>query len=1196
MANVDSRTKHRYCSSSKWIGCCVYSSMFYGCSNAQFGSVIVPTNEKLLLLNSSFEHCSVTHSPQNGTENAYSSGDVIASSVIFSDLSSSTTVGLAMRLSRNATLRATNCSFLNVNSSLVNEGLYGGAVSHIGNGFHFSYGCNYSNCSAGYAGGVNISQMDQYLPTIMFFIALQAIMQLGWDATDCGCDISSWGNKIYDEKVIFDSFVSSYSASTQPWRVTIGWTDRSEWLPLFPETAPYVFVSSIFGDDNKENCGFGGIPCETIRKGMLKRTNSQPLIVEEGSYIHNEIAVSSTNVTLRGEDPETSTLISSNTGEGKALLDVTVGYLSISSFTVIHSNKNSNPGSAVLRMRGNGKIEISDSIFRGEEAGSVASTTSMIILEGGETTMSSVSFSLFTSMRQLISFSTPSQLSVKSVVFDSVRRTVGNGAIFEGRLMNNEICEMNNMTFSGCECSEGNGGGIWMELERGSIFFVGNTSDGSGTVVFSGCEAKQKSASDLCGCGGGIYLWVGDETDTFALKRVRFNDCKASKGNNVFVNASRLIGLVNTTTIGFNLSLSDFDCARGSERSTTGDGFWIPLVVYLWSNLTTFAHVGGTEGADFSRCGFAENPCETIGQAVSVRFEEKNRHIELHTPFILKEELNLKGYEWMIMASLNGMSIALEQEGTGNTKGMIEVQTKALLSGICFAIPETLGSHEAVVQCDSGAFNMAECGVGAKRGAISISFLRVSGGQVTVNRLAVRSMEFSAGSLLKITEIGDENCALSMSESTFESIHAGEGSILLCEGKANVNVSDCTMKKVLSSKQNGGGVSILFSSSTKQKIVGIDNCTFDECAVLDGGGCGGGMFELISDSNVLKLTECSFSGCAAPSGEEEGFGGGIYLQLMEESIDFVVSAPIFPSSKLNAASHGRDLFIRSPNLKRSVSSDTFLFVEEADKGSMESMEGIDGDDTDVFIPLILFFREIEGKVYTSSQSGVNTVVCGFEEYPCLSIYYSLLRLGKSVEKIVYVKDAVDMKEEVDLSDVELRGDVQEKAVLCVQEIMDGERKKVMSTKSAMHIVGLRVEAPLALTNGTTVLIASDGVEGKIEIEDCLFTMKSEEEGAIDYTLIESKGSFLWLVGVRIANIKTGKSLFILCNKQASERNRENPSIQLKNCTFEGLEVQGADCSVLFESTLNVECLITENNMTNISSLESIEGGAMRCAL
>ncbi|KAH7815707.1 uncharacterized protein MONOS_107 [Monocercomonoides exilis] len=1172
-------------SQMKWVKCEVENSELVGCDNPQYGAVIVPTEETLKMKNSSFERCTITHTPANGSRNSYSSGDVVASSIVFSDLTSQTEVGLAIYAEKTATLTIDSCVFRNISTFATEGNSYGAAVYHEGNGYHKSRGCNYTNCSSNLVRECTASNYG----------AGAVKME------DGGCDIGSWNGSYYINKVVKESFISSFSLSTQSVRVMIGGINHTEWLPNPPIEDLFVHVSSVLGDDSRSGCGCEVIPCQTIGKGVLQRKDGQWLIVSEGAYSHDCLPVLDMNVNMNGGNVETSTLISCGTGNGKALFEVTTGTLAIEHFTVVHSSSESDPGSSVAGMSGNGKMELSDCEARSKEEDSVPFTKSMIVVEQGLATFRFVGFRNFRSTKQLISFSSPTVISVEAVEFHSITRTIGDGAVLEVNVKSGEELSLNNISFDKCKSCGGNGGGVWVELERGGMFEMGNTSDVSKGVRMRECEAMVNESTGKGGCGGGAYINVGDGADSFVLKRIQFVGCIAAKGKSLFVNAEQLSGLINRNSIGFDLVQSDLEELRGRESSIMDEGASVPLVVFLWTNTTSFGHVGGEDGVDFSRCGFEEAPCSSIKHAIKVWFSEKNRFIKIHSPFVLSEELSVNSYEWNITGSEPETQVEVESSGNGEQEGVVETSVKAWIGDLSVCVGDGMGVYQAVVVCRSGVLSMSKCGMKGSVGVVGLSFVKVVGGQVEISEMGISAIEFGEASTL-VAEGGsrskssnDGSCCLKVNDSVFEQIRMRDGSVVRCGDGVDVNVKNCTFTSVSRTSGSGGSVCVEDGQSTRETAVVVSESEFEESVVEEDGAGGGGIWGRVTATRKVEIGFCTLKGCRAPSGEKRGYGGGMYLDVVEASAPFVVAAPQFTGENPNAAKEGNNLFVVSPNLIVSMSNSTLPFAVEMEGIELDSMRGFNGSDRSESIPLILYFKEVGSKIYVSGEGGKDIAVCGFDEYPCKSADYCLMRLGSKEEKQVVVKGSVTMGREIDLSDVDIRGEGERRAEMDVIGVVERVSGKMMRSQGVTRIRKLDIKLPAQLGNGTNAVFYSWTAGGELRIEDCWMGMKSGEAEEIEYNLICTEGNVLSLNWVRIEHMKSSQPLFSLSliPIAAEEERGNNRSIEIRNSSFTSVTIPANDCVALFGSRIEVGLEMEECNISDVVSEGSGEGGAMK---
>ncbi|KAH7826748.1 uncharacterized protein MONOS_4134 [Monocercomonoides exilis] len=1254
---------HRFTSHappSIWNSCLIQNSKFYSCPNAQFGVVVTPTQNLMMMMNTSFSHSSETHSPTNGSINSYSSGDVIAYSVHFSDLNDSTRMGLALNIGGNATLNASCCLFEMINASSDHTGAYGAAVSHDGAGAHNSRKCNYTNCTSGYAaGGLNVRSSSLEVVTscsfyecfskhysgLLFFydkgshlFKMNTIMNCvatvysagmgicfsskNLSISECyiiscysstrhgaiafvwelesvpgiiatiqfcffekntignnlyGCDISTNGAN-YNSKVTNESFVHSYSLSDCPIRVTINSVDHSDWLGRPPSTIPVVFVSSVFGNDSRSECG----------------VRSQPLVISEGSYIHGTIPVDEMNVSLRGCEFEESTLTSNAVGDGKALFSVSSGILSVSYFTVVHTSSNSNPQSSVLMMSGSGRVTIQFSTIKGEASPATTFSTPLMIVNGGLAELASVCFTTFSNEKQLISFSSPNYLKMSDVTFNTITRQSGNGAIFEAQLLDgNELC-LSNVSFADCLCLRGNGGGMQIHMERGSSFSIGNASDIGATAKMNNCQAIGSSVSPSC--GGGLLIKLDKDADNFLLKQLAFEGCMADQGNNLFVDTWQLDKLINTTTLEFGPGRNDLDGYAGYERSTAGETLSIPLVVYLWDNMSAFAHVGGEKSADFSRCGYSEVPCSSIMSAVSLWFKDSNRFVELHSPFSLRSELLLDAFGWTIMSRVGKVTIGLDDcNFSGEQAGMIETVSKSALTNFTFALPKSIGFKEALIVCKSSSLSVKECEVTIKQESTNISFLSARGGQVSINQLIMRSTSFDGTSTLDAIFVTDACESFMLNDSIIENFQIRDGSVVkISDCTANVNVSNCTFKGVTCSLGKGGAISMHKPEVVLPCHECLEKCTFEECKIKSDEACGGGVCCCIGMGNHLEITNCAFAACEASVEKKGGFGGGLFLEFDHQDVEFVVSEPSFSQSSPNAAKCGSDLFMKSPSLQASATDSTLPFAKTMADISLDSMRGFDGNDSEHAIPLILLFQSTGSEILASSLEGADTIACGFECYPCASIDQALSRFKTVDKRVITVRTESFVIHEIDLSDVKMISDGEQQASLTMPSAIESGTTMI-SSKGITQLEQLKIIVPPHISNEVKFVISSSTNKGELSLTNCQIEIEYESEVPNNYIIIKTSGLSIHLVFVTVTNCRMAMPLFSF--DIAPPMNApETAEVQMKNCSFSNITHQDIDSSALFGASLGCGCSMAGCNFSEIFAYQSTNGGAMRVVL
>ncbi|KAH7829609.1 uncharacterized protein MONOS_25 [Monocercomonoides exilis] len=137
--------------------------------------------------------------------------------------------------------------------------------------------------------------------------------------------------------------------------------------------------------------------------------------------------------------------------------------------------------------------------------------------------------------------SSPSSSSLPSLsssaLYLTATLTEGDGVVVAKSVKAGETFVVKNVTIENCECKEGSGGGIKVDLlSPSSKLRVGTSSaPGSETTKFNRCKCS--------GYGGGVMLHLADDSHDFSVVSVDFSGCFASLGgNHLFMNGSDSAG------------------------------------------------------------------------------------------------------------------------------------------------------------------------------------------------------------------------------------------------------------------------------------------------------------------------------------------------------------------------------------------------------------------------------------------------------------------------------------------------------------------------------------------------------------------------------------------------------------------------------------------------------------------------------
>eukprot|EP00770_Monocercomonoides_exilis_P016497 MONOS_16465.1-p1 / transcript=MONOS_16465.1 / gene=MONOS_16465 / organism=Monocercomonoides_exilis_PA203 / gene_product=unspecified product / transcript_product=unspecified product / location=Mono_scaffold01766:264-5050(-) / protein_length=1317 / sequence_SO=supercontig / SO=protein_coding / is_pseudo=false len=400
-----------------------------------------------------------------------------------------------------------------------------------------------------------------------------------------------------------------------------------------------------------------------------------------------------------------------------------------------------------------------------------------------------------------------------------------------------------------------------------------------------------------------------------------------------------------------------------------------------------------------------------------------------------------------------------------------------------------------------------------------------------------------------------------------------------------LNMTKSNFTKIERTAGCGGCVNINNSNDENENSNGeinIEECGFDGCCVLSDGGKGGAIFAQMKGNTQLNIISSTFTGCAAPAGEAKtGFGGGMALKLVDGDSSFVISSPAFDDDNPNTAKYGNDLFVESPNLTKSITNASLPFVSEnLNDISLDSMSGFDGNDTENAVPLIYFWRAIGSELFVGSE-GRDMGACGFSDYPCLSIDYSLERMVEGNERIISVIGKAILQKSVDVSGLSTRSN---NTVMCSLECLsslEGTEGTAMKIQSITNFELISFVVPPSFASGVNVLLHIGSSEGLLTLKDCSFSKKEEneeEEEMINFGLIEADEGTVVLEIVAIQS---------LCFSQDIISVHPTTILNMKNLTMKNVELDGASGLSISKSSRREKNEVEQDVVIEWSSFEEV---------
>ncbi|KAH7818157.1 uncharacterized protein MONOS_10021 [Monocercomonoides exilis] len=1011
-----------------------------------------------------------------------------------------------------------DCSFSNC-SALHSGNSGGGAMEHYGcTDQVITSNCLFCYCYSKCGGGAVCLHINANNNGILFYYCFFHNNTCGRSGHDIVLQSSTSNN--------IDT--SCYSTRQTTNRVSIKYdsiVDRSEWLRN--DGGRTRFVSSTETQPNVKDTYACGIneshPCSTISHCLTQLIPDFVTNVEvlSGTIIEtNSFDCGANSFTVYGQSNMSTAIQTEFKASGLSLFSVLTGTLTVSDLILVHDSAHlNNRGSRLFEITGTGEIHISRlNISAGStQTSETAFSTELINVQNGMFQIEHVNWAKTISTTSLFSLSSTNEISLtlSECTFYGVERTTSGAAVMSFSNDKASI-DLNCCIFEGCGSRTSADGGSMM-------LCVGN-----------GNEVKVKGGSfDGCFCsatygfGGGILLRLLNENPNFLISS-SFGTNTAKWGSCIFVFSPNLEMTAKSQKIScVTDSLDSFDKVRGYDNGNNSVA--IPLCIYLLPTPEEI-YVSNIESFDHSHCGIVQFPCLTLKHSLTRLAGAKK--IIVNGMIIMNDELTFAGQKHEIRGNDDQSGWTVSDASTTSNSALLTATIETELSSLIFSLPSSFSSHSTFVSSSSSSLTLSQCSLTLQDSSSeSVSlFLSIASGILTIDSFSALSITLSGNPLISLSGSSTNTELMStlwfnMTNSNFTDIDRAAGS--------------------------GGCVSIDNSNDENTDgEINIEECDFDGCSVLADVSRGGAINAKLKGSIQMNIVSCTFTGCTAPAGEEmAGFGGGMALKLIDDYSSFVISSPVFEADKPNAAKYGNDLFVESPNLTKSITNTSLPFVTgHLSDISLNSMRGFDGNDTTNAIPLVNFWISLGSEIFIGSE-GCDVCVCGFSDYPCLSMDHSLTRLPEGNERNVNIIGKGYLQKSVDVSGISVKSDESSMCSLECVSSLEGAEGAAMKICGITCFELMKFVIPSSFASGVNVLMHVGSSEGLLTVKDCSFAKKGDErEELTDYGLIKAEGGTVVLEFVTMQLLSFSQDVISVLSTTV---------LNAKNLTMKNIEVEGA---------------------------------------
>ncbi|KAH7816206.1 uncharacterized protein MONOS_8286 [Monocercomonoides exilis] len=1047
---------------------------------------------------------------------------------------------------------------------------------------------------------------------------------------------------------LFNAFLSSsnpffecYTTNTNDQRVCYGYDNMgSSWSYHHTEKQWWInngilnrFVAVDGGFEDKM-CGIDeSRACKSIGVAVHQSKTQTTLVVIPMEGIHKRettpIDIESMKVSVIGSGNDKSSIGTGALSSTGSLFSVTTGHLGLLHMKVdCNSNANPSSPSVVVVSDGSGSLSLEDVVITTSNTGEYLISSSLFVVPLSQLSMvgveikdMNVSEPLFSEPDQS-SRSTSGESVLVNVTIRNVKLTTGKGAVITMSAKSEEKFLVSNTTIEGCECEEGNGGGMSIHLaDNGEVVM-------NGTTVVDGCKAGNNGGNG--GKGGGMFVLMESEGCGLTIgQNVEFskvNENVASYGKDVFIHCESGVFLeskVNTSSFSFfDASVIPSNVLKLSGSENGNESEVIPLFVYLCTMGTKVIVDGsGGNGKDHNHCGFEAFRCLTVDYCANSRMNSTVNEIEIVSSSSITKEITGSSFGVIISGRITSsaeerMGVNVSDRGSATQNWLVGCSSSLTMSRLSFVVKDQLNMRRSAFIHSTSTLKITNCSVSFESGAmtdgkIGYNVINIEGGELIMNGFVM------------------------------------EGGVTM-NGKSTISMTDGMRLEMLNSRVSGvevigvdgGCMNVVMKEEGSAKV---EECNFSSRCSDGNEMKGGGMMISVVKGRSLELKKVNLSRCEVPSEDSEeggkGIGGGMFVELPNQMGSFVMEGMTFEGCN---AWKGKNVFVSGWNLSEIVNKDHFKW--EMSEGELKSLDELCGREKKTtgegyVIPLVVYlWRNWSGNGFASKDQGGDFSGCGYSEAPCSSIEHLIsLRyepLGKGETHINIVgtgalNRAISFPSPPSLTEtpiVTIEGE-KKGTVLKVRE-MDGNgggKSMVVSnvhlsfknisftmpnelgrhssfiqssSSSAMlSVVSCSIDCNEETREMKYCVVRADG--GSVAIEDFMLSELSVAKGFVEFT---TDVKSVDVMNLTISNTTiSGGSLISLSQPSPTNVLIHNPRestkqiVSVKSSSFTNITCSENRACVMSVGSFSswMECVIEGCVLTKCMSERSLEGGGMK---
>ncbi|KAH7825036.1 uncharacterized protein MONOS_10872 [Monocercomonoides exilis] len=1034
---------------------------------------------------------------------------------------------------------------------------------------------------------------------------------------DCRCTTTStpYGHDAYfqDNYNLFSSnnpFDESYTTNidnarvcyafnySKPQGYTYQHTEKKDWLKEGMKDR-YVGVS---GSNKNNKCGADEInSCLSVGNAVEKSIfwMRSTITVLDGKHVSEKetINIGEKKINVLGKGKETSVIgTNSLSSSSITLFSVTSGQLAVGHVGIDHNaTRDSSPNVFVVSV-GSGTLSLEDVLIFSSVNGESEISASIFVMELSQLRMSDIEIeNMKMSQPLFVEPSTEESVQGESMLVNVTirnvnRTTEGDGVVMAKSVKGGETFVVWNTTIEECECMNGNGGGIKVELlsSTSKVLIGDSMSHSGGTTSFNQCKCSK--------CGGGIFLSLADADAQFELSNTLvFERNEAEYGRNMFISASDLNKTVTNDSFNFNYlsMINDKTLFVGSDNFHSNKDLFMFLVPY-----SSFEIFISSSGFDVARCGSEKEPCFTMWKGMeNMKIGTGMKTIQIEGSTFIRDSFNVSNYqikksvkmgEENVKATLN-----FEKAIGSQLEYFMENDIHLELTNIQLHLTSGFGnSAKTIISNRGGDLVIRECSfhseAGVNNGFDSV-FVDVIGGSMEVNDLSIESC--NVGNSIFVIHDSGITChfvnvrveSLNESRGCILSIKKSEQGLKINEGDeeyVNIEIDKSSFSGI---KRSGNGPSVLESMSENKICLVVNESSITE-GKAETSENGGAIFFSLGKSGSMKMIKSEVSQCSCTNGK----GGGVYLGTKERGdLNFTFVGMKFSA---NTASVGNDIFIECFNITSQINERQFRFdLRENHYSRINAIYGRDEceykDDTNL-IGFVTIHQS--DTIIVSSVNGSDERQCGTNALLCHSIDYGLMHLTSDFMSVMIVVEESVIGGEINLKEMSLSSKNRDLCEVEVETEIEKTREALVTTTGTVSLVRVNFAFDSNFISSHESLISPEG--GILEVMNCSFTTKQLTEGVneefanIPYHIFNMAKGELQLDGCTISYLILQKSALYLSSTILSTVD----SITIFNSTIETSLIDINECGQLILEDFNTENVTVEGSGESLISCSSMK--------